>query len=67
MRDRNDRLLRDAIRKADWMEISWRNGVSSGSFTTMDGEFAKDVANAFARYCDRMEQQLNGNGEFHRH
>lgn len=60
MRDRNDRLRRDAMRKADLMRVTWDNGPVSTSMQTMDREFMVDVSNAYARYCDRMEQLNDG-------
>lgn len=61
MIDKNSRILRDAIRKAEWVEVRWKNGFCGGQFATMDTEFAKDVANAYARMCDRHEHKINTN------
>lgn len=33
-------------------------GGAKGTFATMDREFAKDLANAYARLCDRQEARL---------
>lgn len=60
MRNRNDRINRDAMRKADRMQVVWYNGETIGTVATMDREFAKDVANAYARMCDRQEHQSDG-------
>lgn len=57
MTNRNDRITRDAMRKADRMQIVWYVGETIGTIATMDREFAKDVANAYARMCDRMEER----------
>lgn len=57
MKDKNSRIVRDAIREADRTQIMWWNGESVGSFATMDDEFARDVANAYARLCDRLEEK----------
>jgi len=57
MKDKNSRIVRDAIREADRTQIMWWNGESVGSFATMDEEFARDVANAYARLCDRLEEK----------
>ena len=55
MKDKNSRIVRDAIREADRTQIMWWNGENMGSFATLDDEFAKDIANAYARLCDRLE------------
>ena len=57
MKNKNSRIVRDAIREADRTQIMWWNGESIGSFATMDEEFARDVANAYARLCDRLEEK----------
>lgn len=57
MKNKNSRIVRDAIREADRTQIMWWNGESVGSFATMDEEFARDVANAYARLCDRLEEK----------
>lgn len=57
MKDKSSRIVRDAIREADRTQIMWWNGESVGSFATMDEEFARDVANAYARLCDRLEEK----------
>lgn len=58
MKNKNSRIVRDAIREADRTQIMWWNGESVGSFATMDEEFARDVANAYARLCDRLEDKV---------
>ena len=58
MKDKNSRIVRDAIREADRTQIMWWNGESVGSFATMDEEFARDMANAYARLCDRLEDKV---------
>lgn len=55
MTNRNERIVRDAIRQADRLQVIWYNGPSVGQFSSMDAEFVKDVANAYARLCDRYD------------
>lgn len=57
MKDPTDRLCRDAIYEADKIELRWYNGESIGSISSADHEFAVDMANAFARLCDRRERE----------
>ncbi len=57
MKDPTDRKCRDAIWEADKVELSWWNGELMGHLTTSDHEFAVDIANAFARLCDRREKE----------
>lgn len=57
MRDPTDRIIRDAIYKADRIELTWHNGETIGHVTSSDHEFAVDMANAFARLCDRRERE----------
>lgn len=59
MTNRNDRIVSDAIRQADRLQVIWYNGPSVGQFSSMDAEFVKDVANAYARLCDRHGTQEN--------
>ena len=59
MTSATDRIIRDAIRKAERIEVIWRNeGPCQGQFATQDREFAVDLANAYARMCDRQEKRL---------
>lgn len=58
MTNKNDRIVRDALRTAERVQIIWYEGGAKGTFATMDREFAKDLANAYARLCDRQEARL---------
>lgn len=59
MRDPIDRTIRDAMRTADSMKIVWANDPMEAEIKTTDREFIHDVANAFARLCDRREKERN--------
>ena len=63
MTDPIDRLCRDAIRKCDTMSVSWTNGELTGHLDSVDRDFVMDVANAFARMCDRRERERERNGK----
>lgn len=63
MIDKNSRIVRDAIRKAERTQVMWWNGESMGTFATLDEEFAKDIANAYARLCDRQEKSIFKNSK----
>jgi len=61
MTSATDRIIRDAIRTAERVEVIWFSADEDrtiGQFATMDREFAKDVANAYARMCDRWEKNI---------
>lgn len=66
MRNRNDRIMRDAMRSAKMMEIIFMKDGTRAQWSTMDKEFMTDVANAFARLCDRLERQLERYGSNNR-
>ena len=55
MKNKNDRIKRDAMRTADRMQVIFYNGPMMTTFATLDREFMKDVANGYARLCDRQE------------
>lgn len=59
MIDKTDRILRDAIRKSEQVRFSWTNGPCEGFITTTDRQFIFDMANAYARLCDRREKARN--------
>lgn len=54
----DERIVRDAMRKAERIEVIWWNGEAVGSLASMDPEFAKEVAMAYVRLCERQEKRI---------
>lgn len=63
MIDKTDRILRDAIRKSEQVKVSWTNGPCQGFIASSDRQFIFDLANAYARMCDRREQKRKEYGK----
>lgn len=57
MTNPNDRITRDAIRKSRKVVIRFGKDETRVAMTVEDPEFINDIANAFARHCDREERK----------
>lgn len=55
MTNKNDRITRDAIRKSKKVVIRFGKDGTRVTIPVEDPEFINDIANAYARLCDRKE------------